>query len=87
MSEKVKVYTRTICPQCTPVKAFLKGHKIPFDMVNIDEEPEAMAYVKSRGVQSAPLLLLFDENGNEKEMAAGREAAMAVYKWNKGGLI
>lgn len=83
---KLDVYTKTICPQCTPVKVYMKRNEIEHEMHNIDEDETAYNMVKDLGFQSAPVLVLSDENGIVKT-SAGREAALAIMEWHKGGLV
>ena len=66
---KLDVYTKTICPQCTPVKVYMKRNEIEHEMHNIDEDEDAYNMVKDLGFQSAPVLVLSDENGIVKTSA------------------
>ena len=52
---KLDVYTKTICPQCTPVKVYMKRNEIEHEMHNIDEDEDAYNKVKELGFQSAPV--------------------------------
>ena len=83
---KLDVYTKTICPQCYPVKAYLKRNGIEHEMHNIEEDETAYNKVKELGFQSAPVLILSDENGIVKS-SSGRNAALAIMEWHKGGLV
>ncbi|MBM7621790.1 glutaredoxin-like YruB-family protein [Bacillus tianshenii] len=42
---KVTVYTQPDCPPCHVVKQFLQHHNIPFETVDISEDPRAKEYL------------------------------------------
>jgi len=42
----VTVYTKNGCPQCDMTKNVLKGEGIEFTAINVNEDEEAMHYVK-----------------------------------------
>lgn len=83
---KLDIYTKTVCPQCTPVKVYLKRNQIEHEMHNIDNNEQAYEKVKELGFQSAPVLIISDETGIVKT-SAGRDAALAIMEWHKGGLV
>jgi mycoredoxin len=37
----IRVYSTTWCPDCHRAKQFLRERGIPYDEINVDEEPEA----------------------------------------------
>ena len=45
MSQNVKIYTTTWCPDCRRAKHFLKEHGIPFQEINIEETEGAAEFV------------------------------------------
>ena len=40
------VYGAPWCPHCKRVKRFLAAHRVPFDLVDIDEHPEAIEHLE-----------------------------------------
>lgn len=38
-NSKVKLYGTSFCGPCNKAKKYLNDHKIPFDYVNVEEEP------------------------------------------------
>ena len=40
------LYGASWCPHCKRVKRFLAAHRVPYDNVDIDAEPEAIERVK-----------------------------------------
>ena len=84
---QLTVYSKTVCSQCAPVKAFLKYHKIPYNLLNIDNDNEAYEFLKQRGFQSTPVLIVKDDQGNEIKNSFGRQAARDIFEWHKQGLL
>lgn len=52
----VKIFSKNNCMQCKMVKRFLAENKIDFEEVNIDEQPEAISWLKDQGFQSVPII-------------------------------
>ena len=52
------VYGAPWCPHCKRVKRFLAAHRVPFDLVDIDEHPEAIERLKElqAGRQLIPMV-------------------------------
>ena len=42
----ITVYGAPWCPHCKRVKKFLAAHRVPYDHVDIDEQPEAIERLK-----------------------------------------
>lgn len=56
--KKVKVYTKNNCAQCTMTKKQLEKHKIDFKLINVEEDEEALEYVKNElGFSSMPVVV------------------------------
>lgn len=53
----VTVYTRNNCTQCTFTKGMLDREGIAYQTINIDEDAEAMEYVKGLNITSAPVVV------------------------------
>ena len=57
MIEEIKVYTKNRCPKCDATKSFFESHGISFVTVNVEENEEALEYVKyDLGVTSLPVV-------------------------------
>ena len=57
----VKVYSTTWCPYCKMAKDFLKQNKIPFEDINVEEDPkEAQIMIDKSGQTGVPVI---DVNG------------------------
>ena len=60
-------------PDCKRAKMFLAEHRIPYESINIDEDPDGLAYVEEfqNGGRSIPTILFADgshlvEPGNDE---------------------
>ena len=55
----IVVYTKNGCPQCDMTKRVLEGEGIPFTAINVEENEEAMRYVKEElGLSSMPVVVV-----------------------------
>jgi glutaredoxin-like protein NrdH len=55
---KVVVYTKNGCPQCDMTKAVLDGEGVVYKAVNVQEDEEAMSYVRDElGLTSMPVVV------------------------------
>ena len=54
----ITVYGAPWCPHCKRVRKFLAAHRVPYDHVDIDEQPEAIERLKELqgGKQIIPLV-------------------------------
>lgn len=57
----IKVYSKTVCPQCRMVKKFLEDKGVPFEEINIEKNEEAKTYLQSLGFQTVPVTVSGDE--------------------------
>jgi len=61
------VYSKTVCPYCVQAKNFLKSKNIPFEEINIEENPEAHEFIMTAGHRTVPQIYhggeLFVEGG------------------------
>jgi mycoredoxin len=55
----ILMYATNWCPDCVRVRRYLDEHKIKYTWLNINEDPEARAYVEkvNRGFQSVPTMV------------------------------
>ena len=53
----VKVYSTKFCPYCKMAKEFLKDRKIPFEEINVQEDPEAARHmIEKSGQVGVPVI-------------------------------
>jgi glutaredoxin-like protein NrdH len=57
----ITVYSKSNCTQCDATFIILDERDVEYRVVKIDEDPEALAYVKSLGFQSAPVVIPSDQ--------------------------
>ncbi len=55
----ITVYGAPWCPDCKRAKAFLSAHRVPFDWVDVDQDPEGLAAVRrlQGGGQTIPTIV------------------------------
>jgi glutaredoxin-like protein NrdH len=58
----VTVYTLPACVQCDSTKRFLSKNNVPFEVVDLSQDPEAMDLVKNLGYQAAPVVVSGDDH-------------------------
>ncbi|QQO41078.1 thioredoxin [Bacillus phage 015DV002] len=56
------------CTGCELVENFLVNEAVPYDKVNVEENPEVAA---EYGVMSVPVLILLDDEGKELQRSVG----------------
>jgi glutaredoxin-like protein NrdH len=58
----VTVYTLPACVQCESTKKYLANKDVPFDVVDMSEDPVALEMVKSLGYQAAPVVVAGEDH-------------------------
>ena len=58
---EVTVYTKSNCPQCVSTKSLLGKLSIPYVEINIEENPDVLAFLKKQGFLSAPVVMVEDD--------------------------
>ena len=59
---EITLYSKNNCMQCKMTKRFLAEHQIPFNEINIDDQPEAVENLKAAGFRSVPVLTTTDSS-------------------------
>ena len=54
---KVIVYTKKKCPQCIMTKQYMDALDIEYETIDVTDNEEARAYVKSLGFQTLPVVV------------------------------
>ncbi|MDN5893244.1 MAG: glutaredoxin-like protein NrdH [Nocardioides sp.] len=79
----ITVYSKPRCVQCDATKRALDKATVPYDVVDITEDPDALAHVKAMGYAQAPVVVTEQDHWSGfrpdkvKEIAA-RPVAAAV---------
>ena len=72
MANKITIYTRTTCAYCAQVKRYLDIKQKTYDVINLDEKPEAAAAIIAKsGARTVPIVTLTDDSGTESIAAIG----------------
>lgn len=58
----IKVFTKTNCIQCKMTKKLMEQLKIDFQELKIDDDTEALNYLKNKGIKSVPYVETKKEN-------------------------
>lgn len=53
----ITVFSKNNCMQCKMVKRYLEAHEVAFQEINIDEQPEQIAWLKEQGFKSVPVVV------------------------------
>ena len=56
----VTVYTNPSCVQCDQTKRFLDNKNIPYEVVDLSQNPAALTMVLEQGFTSAPVVFAGD---------------------------
>ena len=58
----VTVYSLPNCVQCDSTKRILKRENVPFNEVDLSQDPAAMELVRSLGYSAAPVVVAGDKH-------------------------
>ena len=58
----VTIYSKNDCVQCKMTKKFLDQHKVEYNEINLDEQPEFIENLKAEGFLATPVVKLPDGN-------------------------
>lgn len=61
----VSVYGKTICNQCDMTKRIFDREGVAYEYLNMEEDADAMAFVKDLGYKQAPVVIARYPNGSE----------------------
>jgi len=61
-NEDIVVYSTIWCPDCKRAKKFFSDHRIPYTNIDIENDPEAMAFVEkvNKGMRVVPTIIFAD---------------------------
>jgi glutaredoxin 3 len=59
----VRVYSTRVCPYCVRAKLLLEARGIPFEEIDVSDDPEARAWlVQATGRRTVPQIFIGDES-------------------------
>ncbi|MCQ2584498.1 MAG: hypothetical protein MJ185_02815 [Treponema sp.] len=73
-----EIYTRETCPNCPPVKEFMKGIDLPAVPINIDSE-EGLQLAAKNGVFAAPTVIFYNDDKKEVNRCHSIEELKEVF--------
>ncbi len=59
-----EIYTRKTCPNCPPVKEFMKNVELTGKAIDVDSD-DGLAEAASKGVFAAPTVIVYNKDGSE----------------------
>ena len=59
---EIKIYTSNTCVFCKAAKQYFNENNIEFKEMNIDENPDAVEYLVSKGYRGVPVINIDGEN-------------------------
>ena len=76
MNLSIVVYSKSACPQCDTAKRLLESRGLPFEVVQLDDEAERLAFYERCGpsVRQMPQIFINDQRVGG---VAGLQAALA----------
>jgi len=54
---RITIYTRNDCVQCHATKRAMESRGVAFEMVNIDQQPEAADILRAQGFRQLPVVV------------------------------
>ena len=66
----INVYSKPCCPQCTATYRKLKALGLPFNSIDVTEDADALAFIRTLGYQQAPVVVV-REGGDIKKHWSG----------------
>lgn len=77
-SMQYELFTRRTCPNCPPVKNFMKSLPIAGAEIDVDTE-EGFSRAAEKGVFASPTVIIFDKNGRETARGHSVEELEAIF--------
>ncbi|MBF1368317.1 MAG: NrdH-redoxin [Porphyromonadaceae bacterium] len=66
----INVYSKPHCQQCTATYRKLKALGLPFNSIDVTEDADALAFIRTLGYQQAPVVVV-REGGDIKKHWSG----------------
>jgi len=57
---RITIYTRDDCVQCHATKRAMENRGVAFEMVNVDQQPDAAETLKAMGFRQLPVVIAGD---------------------------
>ena len=77
--KKYDLFIRKTCPNCPPVKEFMKSLDMEGNIIDVDTD-EGLSAAAEKGVFAAPTVIIYDENGIESARAHTKEELELIFE-------
>ncbi|MCR5495652.1 MAG: hypothetical protein K6F15_08450 [Treponema sp.] len=74
-----ELFTKKTCPNCPPVKDFMKNISLPGKNIDVDTDL-GLSEAAEKGVFASPTVILYDSEGNEKARAHTVEELSLIFE-------
>lgn len=68
----INVYSKPRCPQCTATYRKLKALGLPFNSIDVTEDADAAAFVRTLGYSQAPVVVVREDGDIKKHWSGFR---------------
>lgn len=68
----INVYSKPRCPQCTATYRKLKALGLSFNSIDVTEDADALAFIRTLGYQQAPVVVVYEGKGIKKHWSGFR---------------
>lgn len=68
----INVYSKAHCPQCTATYRKLKALGLPFNSIDVTEDADALAFIRTLGYQQAPVVVVREGEDIKKHWSGFR---------------
>lgn len=78
MAKHITIYTTNTCAYCVMVKKYLDAKKQPYEVVNVDEQPDRQAEVlRLSGALAVPVTVVAKDDGTQDVIVGYNLAKLA----------
>ena len=76
---KYELFIRQTCPNCPPVKEFMKSIEMEGTVIDVDTD-DGLSVAAEKGVFAAPTVIIYDEKGIESARAHTKEELELIFE-------
>lgn len=79
LQKKYDLFIRKTCPNCPPVKEFMKSIEMEGTVIDVDTD-DGLSVAAEKGVFAAPTVIIYDEKGIESARAHTKEELELIFE-------
>ena len=72
---RIIIYTRNDCVQCHATRRAMESRGLAFEMVNVDQQPDAADTLREQGFRQLPVVIAGDLGSAARSGARARRSA------------